>query len=491
MKKIFVFLFLFTLIFSTIGCKKKDDLTEISQGLNQYNISLEVDVENKSVFAKQNLKYINKTSSVLKTIKFHLYPQFFEEGATDYIVPSTKMNLAFPNGISYASFNVDRVQVENAEQPVKYSGEFDSILVVELNSSLMPNETTDLYFEYSFTLPNSHHRFGYGDNTINLANFYPIACVFEDGEFVTNPYNSNGDPFYSDVANYSVDIKVDNQYIVAGTGVKTEKRTDEKTKNVTFKSQVVRDFACVLSNKFKLISNKANETLVEYFYFDDPNPNKSLQTGIDAITTFSNMFGDYPYKTFSIVETDFVYGGMEYPTLIMISSQIENSDDYSNVIIHETAHQWWYGIVGNNEFKYPWLDEALTEYSTILFYDNCSGYNFTHSEMVDISKENYSLFVSVYEDVLGKIDTSMRAVNEYSTEPEYTYCTYIKGVLMFDSLYQLIGKKDFNQALKTYYNNNKFSNAAPNDLIQAFNETSKQNLENFFSSWIDGKVVIK
>ena len=85
----------------------------------------------------------------------------------------------------------------------------------------------------------------------------------------------------------------------------------------------------------------------------------------------------------------------------------------------------------------------------------------------------------------------MRAVNEYETEPEYTYCTYVKGVLMFESLYQLIGEKDFINSLQTYFENNKFKNATPEDLIIAFEEASKQNLQNFFNSWIKGKVVIR
>jgi aminopeptidase N len=247
----------------------------------------------------------------------------------------------------------------------------------------------------------------------------------------------------------------------------------------------------VISNKFNTKKAELNGINIEYFYTHDTNADKSLQAGVDAIKTFSKLFGDYPYKNFTIVECDFVYGGMEYPNLIMISNEIENYDDYLNVIIHETAHQWWYGMVGNDEFTYPWLDEALTEFSTILFYDNCEGYAFNHNQIVNISKDNYTLFISVYEDVLGPIDTSMRAVDKYSTEPEYTYCTYVKGVLMYDSLYQLIGKKDFYNALKIYFDENKFKNVTPENLISAFEKTSGQSLQNFFNSWINGKVVIR
>ena len=111
--------------------------------------------------------------------------------------------------------------------------------------------------------------------------------------------------------------------------------------------------------------------------------------------------------------------------------------------------------------------------------------------MINACKENYTLFISVYQDVLGKIDTSMRACNKYETEPEYTYCIYVKGSLMFESLYQVVGNKNFVKSLKLYYNTCKYKNATPNDLILAFNEVCKTDFSNFFSSWVDGKVVIR
>ncbi len=491
MKKFLVFCLCFSAIFSFYGCKKKDDLNKISKNLTCYEINLDLDCETKKVKANQSVKFVNNTNSILKTLKFHLYPQFFEQGATEYIVPSTHMNNVYPNGVSFAEFNIDRLQVDNKETTVVYENEFDSILSVELSSSLMPKDKLNINFEYSFTLPNACHRFGYGENTINLANFYPVLCVYENGEYNVSPYNANGDPFYSECANYSVSIKFDKQYMVAGSGEKTNEKIESGRKKVEFSALSIRDFALVLSNKFEMINSKIDDINVEYYYFNDLTANKSLQAGIDAIKTFSNLFGDYPYKNFSIVQNDFCYGGMEYPNLIMVSGSIENKDDYFNVIVHETAHQWWYGLVGNDEFKYPWLDEAITEFCTILFYDENKNYNFKHQQMINTTKENYSLFVTVYEDVLGTIDTSMRPTNEYSTEPEYTYCTYAKGVLMYESLYQLIGKKDFVKGLNIYFENNKFKNSKPENLISAFEKSSKKELTNFFSSWINGKVVIR
>lgn len=492
MKKILVFCLTLLCTFACFGCKeKKDNIDKLSTNLTQYQISIDLDITDFSADCQQNVKYVNNTGSILKNIKFHLYPQYFEEGATSCVVGATNMNSAYPNGMSYATFDITRLTVNDVDQQIIYENEHDGILSVELNNSLLPNESVMLEMWYEFTLPNCEHRFGYGKNTINICNFYPIACVYENGEFNTSPYNSNGDPFYSEMANYSVSITTPKQYTVASTGENVNNIETENDCTKVFSAVMVRDFALVLSNRFSLITGQCGEVKINYYYFDDENPEKSLQTGIDAINTFSNQFGLYPYSTFSIVESDFVYGGMEYPNLIMISTDITDQANYLNVIVHETAHQWWYGLVGNDEYLYPWLDEALTEFSTLLFYDNNEGYELTHAEMININKENYTLFVTVYTDVLGTIDTSMRAVNLYSTEPEYTYCIYVKGTLMYESLYQLIGKDKFCSSLKTYFQNNKYTNANPQDLIDAFNSTCKQDFNNFFDSWLKGKVVIR
>lgn len=490
MKKFIISLFAIILILTCTACNSQDNLNEISSNLSTYNIDIVFDSSSMSAKCSETIVYVNNTDDILREIKFHLYPQFFEEGATDCILSSTKYNSAYPNGMSYAIFDVTRVQVDSADTIVLYEGEHDGILNVGLNNSLIPEELVEITIDFEFTLPNCCHRFGYGDDTINLGNFYPIACVYENGSFNINPYNANGDPFYSDMANYSVNLTCDNDFVVASTGEKII-TTKGDTANYTIVQKAVRDFAIVMSEKFKIKTEKYDNTSIEYYYYDDINADRSLQAGVDSIRTFSKKFGSYPYSTFSIVKNDFVHGGMEYPTLIMISDAIDNQDDYMNVIIHETAHQWWYGIIGNDEYTHPWLDEALTEFSTVLFYDYNEGYNLSHEDMINASKENYTLFITVYKDVLGNIDTSMRAVSEYDTEPEYTYCTYVKGVLMFESLYSLVGEKDFINSLEAYYQQNKYTNATPEDLIACFELECDTDFSSFFSSWIDGKVVVR
>ena len=207
--------------------------------MSQYNITIDINAETKSVVGNLNLTYINNSEDVLKNVMFHLYPQFFEEGNTDKVVSSTILNDAYPNGMSYAEFDVDRVQVAGQDVTVVYSGECDGILDVTLPSSILPSNSVDISIDFSFSLPNCEHRFGYGDNTINLANFYPIACVYENGEFDLSGYNSNGDPFYSDMANYVVDVVLDRDYVVAGTGTKANESIVDGRKHITFPPSLI------------------------------------------------------------------------------------------------------------------------------------------------------------------------------------------------------------------------------------------------------------
>ena len=289
MKKFIISIFAIILIFTCTACTRRDNLDEISSGLSTYNIDINFDMSTKSAKCSETIAYVNNTDEILREVKFHLYPQFFEEGATEYILSSTKYNTAYPNGMSYGNFDVSRVQVDNADTGVVYEGEHDGILKVSLNNSLIPDEIVEITIDFEFTLPNCCHRFGYGNNTINLGNFYPIACVYENGSFNTNPYNANGDPFYSDMANYLVNLTTDNSLVIASTGEKSV--TTEGNESIyKIEQKAVRDFAIVMSEKFKIKTAKCDNTSIEYYYYDDINADRSLQAGVDAIRTFSKKF---------------------------------------------------------------------------------------------------------------------------------------------------------------------------------------------------------
>ena len=356
---------------------------------------------------------------------------------------------------------------------------------------LYPDASFTIEFDFLLRLANTPHRLGYTDRCVNLGNWFPIACVYENGDYVTYAYYSNGDPFYSEVANYNVELSLDSDYFVASTGRNIGTILKGKTKTLKYEAYAVRDFALVLSKDFSTVSASAGNVSVTYFFYDDEEAQASLKSAVDAVNTFSAMFGSYPYSHLNVVKTPFIHGGMEYPNLIYISDSVVDRDAYLETIIHETAHQWWYSLVGNDQVKHGWLDEGLTEYTTTVFYEKNPSYNQNHADRIMQTMQHYLVYIEMHKRVYGETDTSMnRPSYAYKNEYEYVCMTYVKGELMFCNIRKIIGDSDFFAALKKYYERSKYKVTTPQDLIGAFEDTSKKDLEGIFDAWLEGRVYL-
>lgn len=473
------------------GCSSNLTIEKISKDLDTYKMTLEYNDEEKSLTAFQTLTYTNNTDTELNEIYFHLYPNNFSEGAVNKPVGVLSSQKAYPNGESYGKIDILSSSTNSDDLTYTLEGTDKDFLKVSLASPLSPTNKTTINLSYTVTLPNINHRFGFGNNTINIANFYPVVAVYED-DWVLDPYNYNGDPFYSNMANYEVTLTAPSNLILASTGEILSKNSNEEKITYEIKAQAVRDFAFVLSNKFDVLTEQVGHTTVSYFYYNEETPEEFLKASVDSLNTFNSLFGSYPYSTLNVVKANFVHGGMEYPNLVLISDDVSEKADYINVIVHEIAHQWWYGLVGNNEYAYGWLDEGLTEYSTNLFYRENPEYNINADEIIKNTTSSFANFVELYTSVLGSVDTSMnRALDEYDTEPEYVYVTYVKGMLFFDELRNILGHKEFMTCLKDYFETYKFQNVKPEHLLGSFEKTSHTDLSGFFDSWISGKVLIE
>ncbi len=475
------------------SCTADTNLSALSKNLTNYNISIDFNCQSKQFTASQQVDYINSTDSILTEVRFHLYPNAFKTKDNPLSpVSSFSFERAYKNGFDSGYIVINEVKVQDKSVQIKLEAKENSILVVELDSKLYPDERVNIQMQYIVKVPNVCHRFGYDDNTINVGNFYPVACVFENGAFVQDGYHYNGDPFYSEMANYFVDITYDKGFYLASTG---EKRYDNSVKDRKEKqicsALAVRDFAFVLSDKFIEQKFTINNIDVTYLHYNDQDVEQSIDVIANCLSYFNNLIGQYPYKTYTVVQANFLHGGMEYPNLVLISDEIQSRDDINNVIVHETAHQWFYNLIGNNEYSEAWLDEGLTEYVTTMFFQAYDKYGIDYNQTIGTMLSSYQMFVEIYTDVFSTIDTSMnRPLSSFASEPEYTYCVYIKGVLMLDNLRSYIGDSAFMLGLKNYFNENKFKIAKQHHFIAAFNKASGKDISKLIEPWLNGSAIL-
>jgi hypothetical protein len=464
--------------FTLYGCKT--DKSTISC----YDIFLSFDGQN-TLTGNVAFDYYNDTETDISDLKFNLYPNAYREGATYSPVSDVYSQKAFWNGESFGEIEIS--EVENCSA-WSVGGEDENILTVTLPTPLEPEKRAEITIQYTLTLAEVSHRTGITPNTVNLGNFYPILCARDTSGFVENVYSYCGDPFLSDCANYTLTLELPKEYTPATSGQLEEEKIVGDRKTDTFKVDNARDFAVVLSDKFSIEKANVDGVEVLYYFYSDDNPSYTLNVATSSLEYYSKEFGSYVYPTLSVVQTGFCYGGMEYTALEMISDSLSHEDNIYT-IAHETAHQWWYEMVGSDQINCGWQDEGLAEASCVLFFENTPSYGFTRTGIIGSATKSYRAFYSVYSQIFGDADTTMnRSLSDFESEYEYTNIAYNKGLILFDTLKNTLGEEKFLSALKSYYSQNLYKIASYEDIISAF--LAFGDCEGLFNSFIQGKIVL-
>ena len=465
------------------ACSKSKMSQAIKNGDN-YTIVAAYDAQNHVLSATQTVDMTNRSDNSFVAVKFHIYPNQYREDAANSVVPQVYRAEAYPNGNSYGDITFDSVKVNGTPVAYTIEGEDMDVLSVPVEE-LFPNQKLTVEMTYEVQLANIAHRLGYTDATVNLGNFYPILCHIDNGSYTASPYYNIGDPFVSDVANYNVSLTLPENYVVASSGELNEATSQNGLTTYNYTAEAVRDFAMVLSTQFKKLTRMVDDVQVNYYYYNDADAETSLDTACGMLGYLNEHVGQYPYAQYSVTETEFCYGGMEYPGLAMITS---GSKSYQEAVAHETAHQWFYGVVGNNQINDAWMDEGLSEFLTYLYMDATGATKLSHNIMANVRA--YTTYVDVLNHYYTDIDTSFKAVNEYKNDNEYVIFTYIKGSLLFNTLYETMGAAKFWKALSNYFNEAQFTIAQPSQMSHNFASVGGQELSNIFNAFIEGKEII-
>jgi hypothetical protein len=454
---------------------KPFDIAAIGEQFGTITMQCRYDENSRELTVTQSTQYINKSSKSLNEIKFHIYANAYQENAAFPPVAKNEIAEAYPNGFSHGDIKINNVVGGTA----KLESTDKTVLSVGMLTPMPPNTKRTVTIDYAVRLANIKHRLGWTDNFVNLGNFYPVPAVYENG-WQTHSYSSNGDPFYNDLYNFDVTLTAPEDYIIAHSGEEISPRR--------YRAYAIRDFAMVLSKNFKILTAGAGNTAVNYYFVNDDTPEIALQTAVKALSYFSREFWHYPYTTLAVVQTDFLHGGMEYGSLVYISADIDSKTvSYQTVIVHEIAHQWWYGIVGNNQTKTAWIDEGLAEYSTAVFFENHREYG----ETIDkIAASNLSA-LSLYDEILKRFgtvfDKSMsRDINSFGSGYEYTFCTYCRGMLLFYNIAKMAGYEKFNSGLGAFAAANKFTFGTQSTLVSALEDALRTKLGVYFDNYIAG-----
>jgi hypothetical protein len=238
-------------------------------------------------------------------------------------------------------------------------------LKVTLPAPVAQNGTATIGFDLTIVVPNGVDRFGRDGSTYFLGNALPVLAVRDGKGWHLDPYTNNGESFYAVASDF--DVTLDHPATLSvpatGTSVDTPAGAGRTSTRATAKS--VREFAWAVGPLRKQTATTAGGVTVNV-YSTSGNQQSMLNTGRAALDAHAQRFGAYPYGEVDIViDNNFWFGGMEYPGFILDRVS-------STALVHELAHQWWYGIVGNDEYNDPWLDEGFTDYATDL-YNNRTG----------------------------------------------------------------------------------------------------------------------
>ncbi|MGY0374982.1 M1 family metallopeptidase [Clostridium sp. JNZ J1-5] len=461
--------------------------------LNNYKINAVFDENKKVLTANETISFNNSYGKDLKDIVLHLYPDSYNSAET---LPGIGGMPPTLEKDQIGDITITKVLINN--KSVDFTQK-NQILKVNLNENLKPKEKVDIYIDFTLKLPSGNNRMGYSNDIYNFTNWYPILSIYnpKTGLWDESPFHPVGESNYSESSNYDFTIETSKNMVIASTGVDKKTTFNDNKKTLNVAAENVRDFVFIMSPKFNVVSKTVDGTKINSFYYNDENAikskkqaNKLLDVASDSIKFFSNTFGKYPFEEFDIVEADLSGGAMEYPQLIQMGHYNFNPDiDYFQTFthmpfevastVHEIGHQWWYSVVGNNEFKESFLDESLTTYSTAYYFEKQYGKYFQESAFTQFR-------LHLYPDKTAGLPINS-SVDKFASWSEYSMIIYRKGPVVFEDLKQRVGEEKFVEILKTYFERYKFKNATIDGFLSIINEIAGKDIEAAIRSAINSK----
>ena len=493
MKSFFYFLFFLPLlVFSQAGWQQHAE----------YFMDIKMDVSDFTFSGEQTILYTNNSPDTINKVYYHLFFNAFRPGSQMDIRsraiqdPDRRVGSRI---FALEKKDFGELKVGSMEQNGKKAkfDENETVLVVKLNKPLLPGKKTELKMVFTGQVPLQIRRSGKLNKEgvhLTMTQWFPKLAEYDFEGWHPNPYI--GREFHGVWGNYTVNITIDKNYVVGGTGYlqnakeighgygeKTKKNSDN-TLTWKFYAPNVHDFAWAADPDYlhDIITSESGVDL-HFLYKNTVNVDdwKKLQGDtLKLLEFFEKNIGPYPWKQYSVIQGG--DGGMEYAMCTMITGE-RSYGSLFGVTAHELAHAWFQHVLANNEAKHPWMDEGFTEYITSLaeeFVNNKTS-PFPHKS----SYERYYMINNLQKENPAIEIDQPQTVHSDRWNYNFTYGAnaYSKGSVFLSQLGYIIGKKNLSKTIKRYYNDFKFKHPTPNDFKRVAEKVSGTELEWYLNDW--------
>lgn len=492
-----------------------------------YSIEVELDPETKMLSATEIITWRNIQPIATDELRLHLYWNAWRNNRSTWLLESrlrtrgrnrddpqegdwsytdvTSIELLPDVGVP----SIDLTSGVRFVAPDDGNPEDRTLMVVSLPEPVEPGGIAQVELSWDAKIPRTFARTGFRGDFFFIAQWFPKVAVLEEQGWNAHQFHA-GTEFYSDYGEYDVRITVPSEFVVGATGREVEKdeRDDGKT-TYRYRQADVHDFAWTASPDYIVLEKQFNEPplpSVDMRLLIQPEHEGQAERHFEAtaacLRNYGTWYGAYPYGHVTIVDPAYGSGagGMEYPTFFTAGTRLFNpfgTGSPEGVTVHECGHQFWYGIVGNNEFEHAWLDEGFNTFSTARTMDVTYGNRTLSRRYLNPRGARRMtgflpvLFEGIDSDrVVGgnRLDGYRAAATaDAQSTPTFQYYpatagahSYNKTALWLTTLERYLGWATLQKIMSTYFERYKFRHPSPQDFFDVANEVSGQDLTWFF-----------
>ena len=494
-----------------------------------YRINAEIDDVRDVISGSEQLVYWNNSPDTLAFVYFHLFQNAFRPG-------SYLDELMQANGVKAISGNAENtgqgIEVEKIQ-----SGGHDlntetdnTILKVYLNTSLLPGDsiTFQLDFKTYYDLGGVRRRMqlftSWGHKHYNGAQWFPKISVY-DRKFGWTADQHLNHEFYGDFGSFDVALTFPNIYIVDATGLLQNPKEvlpdslrrkldisnfkdkpfgfppslpilpDDSKKTWIYHADNVHDFAFTADPTYRIGETETAGGIKCIALVQESHAarwqNAASYTA-QLIAYYSAFVGKYAWPKITVSDAR---DGMEYPMLTMDGG---SDPGYRDLLAHEVAHQWFYGMVGNNETYRPMLDEGFSQFIESVCLEKLEGRWGLNPKSSNNYVERFRDSVTVPFRVVQSnyLNEAIRGRDGFlNTHSDYFNgalghgggysMVYRKTATMLYNLRYVLGDSLFDAGLQYYFNQWKFCHPYPEDFRNSFIHFTHTDLNWFFDQWME------